>query len=242
MALLSKLVSTIAAVEGIDEGQVTWVARHLREAGLITQAGRGRGAAHMTINDATNLLIGVNAAASAKEASEAVADFRMLVCTPRNFSGNLFEDIFIYGINLGDSLDMLIDKAIPDDLGNVDLRWRLFIASDYLDRLEAKPIALERWTEVYKDHGHYVDQIVKTEIVFDRQSRNVAVIFENTGLLWKDGPVAPPPEDEDQKADREIVNAIFHNNFVRSRRLGDRKDRVAISINTILAVGETLAA
>lgn len=77
MAVLSELVKSIAAVEGLEETQVAWVARHLREAGFIAQGGRGRGGAQMTTADATNLIIGLNAASSAKDAARAVSELRL---------------------------------------------------------------------------------------------------------------------------------------------------------------------
>src|SRR4051794_3656929 len=78
MALLSTIVTAVAQVEGMDEAQVGWIARHLREAGLISQAGRGRGAAHMTTRDAAILLIGANTASSAKDAAASTQLYRSL--------------------------------------------------------------------------------------------------------------------------------------------------------------------
>jgi hypothetical protein len=75
MALLSTMVKAVAEIEGLDETQVGWIARYLREAGLISQAGRGRGAARMSAKDAANLLIAVNGSASAKDAVKTVSKF-----------------------------------------------------------------------------------------------------------------------------------------------------------------------
>lgn len=72
MATLSVLVKAIAAVQGLDENQVLWIARYLREDGLISQGGRGRGGAQMTALDAANLLIGVNSPGSAKQSAALV--------------------------------------------------------------------------------------------------------------------------------------------------------------------------
>src|SRR5689334_4728902 len=79
MVRLSDLVATIARVEGLPEPGVAQIARHVREAGLVSQSGRGLSAARMTIPDAANLLIAVNAAPMAKDAPRAVARYRGMV-------------------------------------------------------------------------------------------------------------------------------------------------------------------
>src|ERR1700722_4299287 len=78
MGTLSHLVETIAAVEGIDPATVALIARHIREANLISTGGRGPSAARMTITDAANLLIGVNATRIAAEAAQVVRTLRSL--------------------------------------------------------------------------------------------------------------------------------------------------------------------
>lgn len=78
MALLSDLVKIVAAVEGLEEVSVGIFARHAREAGLITQGGRGRSAAKMTTRDAANLLLAVNGCALAKDISDIVPRLRAL--------------------------------------------------------------------------------------------------------------------------------------------------------------------
>ncbi|MCJ2039310.1 hypothetical protein MKK55_10215 [Methylobacterium sp. J-059] len=75
MATLSELVKVIAAAQGLDENQVLWIARYLREDGLITKGGRGRGGARMGVGDAANLLIGVNAPGGAKQSADLVRIF-----------------------------------------------------------------------------------------------------------------------------------------------------------------------
>jgi hypothetical protein len=78
MANLSDLARTIAEVEGIDEATVSLIARYVREDGLIATQGRGLSAAQMTLADATNLLIGVNATSVAASAPQAVRAYRRL--------------------------------------------------------------------------------------------------------------------------------------------------------------------
>ena len=79
MPKLSDLVHDIAVVFRIDEKTVATYARHLREAGLLSQGGRGRHAANATALDAARLLIAMSVPGHAKDSPEAVADFGGLV-------------------------------------------------------------------------------------------------------------------------------------------------------------------
>lgn len=129
MALLSALVKAIADVEGLDEVQVGWIARHLREAGLISQAGRGRGAARMTARDAVNLLIAVNGSSGAKQAVDAVKSFSDLILVSNgDFIGNdnwvadldVNDDIeraFTKGTSLPSSIEAILLAHIPNNDG-----------------------------------------------------------------------------------------------------------------------------
>src|SRR3712207_5289130 len=76
MALLSHLVQALATVEELDPVNVRFYARSLRENGLISQRGRGRGAAQMTTSDAANLIIGVNASALAIDVGKVTPEYR----------------------------------------------------------------------------------------------------------------------------------------------------------------------
>ncbi len=106
MALLSTLVERIADVEGMDKAQASGIARYLREAGYISQAGRGRGAAHMTARDAAHLLIGLNASKTAKDSPEELKYYCSL--TNRwNFVSNL-DGICVRGNNLVDDFEKII--------------------------------------------------------------------------------------------------------------------------------------
>jgi hypothetical protein len=78
VALLSDLVNAVAAVEGLDQVSVGIIARAAREAGLISQKGRGRGAAQMHTRDAANLLIAVNGSSLAKDVRDKVPLLRGL--------------------------------------------------------------------------------------------------------------------------------------------------------------------
>jgi hypothetical protein len=79
MATLSDLVLAVARVEGVDPATVNLIARIVREAGLIATGGRGPSAAQMGLSDASNLLIGVNAAKRANDAARVVAEYSRMV-------------------------------------------------------------------------------------------------------------------------------------------------------------------
>jgi hypothetical protein len=78
MATLSDLVTALAGVTGLPESMVFAYGRFARQAGLISQKGRGRSAASMTLTDAANLLIAVAATGVTREAGTAVEAFRSL--------------------------------------------------------------------------------------------------------------------------------------------------------------------
>jgi hypothetical protein len=76
MATLSDLVSALSNVTGLPEATVFAYGRFAREAGLIAQKGRGRGAAIMQASDAANLLIGVGGTDVTREAALAIRSYR----------------------------------------------------------------------------------------------------------------------------------------------------------------------
>jgi hypothetical protein len=78
MATLSDLVTAVAGVIGLPEATVFAYGRFARQAGLISQKGRGRSAASMSVADATNLLIAVCATGVTREAGAAIKTFRSL--------------------------------------------------------------------------------------------------------------------------------------------------------------------
>jgi hypothetical protein len=99
MATLGELVEIIARYEGLDPATVRLIARHVREAGLITTGGRGPSAAQMNFADAANLLIAVNASVVAREAPEIVREYRRLKAWTSDRTLGEF----------GDALEKLID-------------------------------------------------------------------------------------------------------------------------------------
>ncbi|NLH81778.1 MAG: hypothetical protein GX458_13150, partial [Phyllobacteriaceae bacterium] len=73
MARLPTLVSIIADRDNREHTTIDQMARFIREAGFISTTKRGKGASEMTAKDAANLLIGVTATESPKNAAIEVA-------------------------------------------------------------------------------------------------------------------------------------------------------------------------
>jgi len=63
----TQLSECIARATGVPEATVLLHMRNVREAGILTQGGRGRSAARMTTRDAANLLIAVAGASAVKD-------------------------------------------------------------------------------------------------------------------------------------------------------------------------------
>jgi len=76
MATLSQLVGALARVSNVPEATIFAYGRFAREAGLIAQKGRGRGAAIMSASDAANLLIAVGGTDVTREAAPAIHEYR----------------------------------------------------------------------------------------------------------------------------------------------------------------------
>ncbi len=104
---LNDLVAIIARTEGISETLVAKQARLLREAGLVSRSGHDKAAAHMSIADATNLLIAVNAtSAAAEHAPKAIAWYRTAI------NGMRSPDRAVLGENV-------VEQAVLDKLAFV---------------------------------------------------------------------------------------------------------------------------
>src|SRR4051794_19773056 len=78
MALISDLATELSVVTGIPRETVSGVSRYLREAGLLSQKGRGRGAARATALDTARLCIALMVGGKAKNAPTVVSDFGAL--------------------------------------------------------------------------------------------------------------------------------------------------------------------
>lgn len=86
MAVVTELVDAVAALTGREEASVRLFARTLREAGLMTQGGRGRSAPHMTSLDAARLLIGimVGSPTRAVELCQEIGKLQLVTFTERD--------------------------------------------------------------------------------------------------------------------------------------------------------------
>lgn len=87
MALLSELVTTCEAQRLDTRATLGVFARRLREAGRLSQFGRGRGAAHMTYLDAARFLIACAATDHPERAADAEFQFSNAVFSPSGMQG-----------------------------------------------------------------------------------------------------------------------------------------------------------
>jgi|GEM_PF-4905453 len=83
MPKLSDLNEALAKAFGMSENAITQFTRRAREAGLISQAGRGPGGAEMTLTDAVNGIIAVAGSEYAKDSAETITACRKLVLIDR---------------------------------------------------------------------------------------------------------------------------------------------------------------
>jgi|tagenome__1003787_1003787.scaffolds.fasta_scaffold19946965_1 hypothetical protein len=226
MALLSTLVKVIADVGGMDEAFVSGIARYLREAGLISQAGRGRGAAHMTARDASNAIIGVNACSMAKDAPTAVSIYgalRALKPSIQPEEGTL-HTICTEGINFGEALELLVRAHVPDQNGLLPIDGELFGEVD--------------WPEGSPEYDRTVQEIEKQiafEIEFIRPSSEASI------RVYQVAARATVQADLTEPEDRLIAAARFSARKAQGHKLGDRRDQTTITRRTLLAVGQVLA-
>lgn len=229
MALLSTLVKAIADVEGIDEVQVGWVARHLREAGHISQAGRGRGAAQMSSSDAANLLIGVNAATGAKNGAEAVSLYRSLPCGKANLlKETRLSEAFKLGQDFGRSLEVLLELSRPADSGFSELVRCVFAGSHFFGSVSA-----DRFDALLIEESAKMEKTFSSEITFSRPYPNVSVLISDN--VAKDVLGRSILDEEDPIAEIE-----FWDRASKWPLDADRDERVRISLKTVIKVGNVL--
>jgi hypothetical protein len=78
VATLNELTETLAYATGLQRATAFAYGRFAREAGLISQKGRGTNAALMTFRDAANLLLAVGGTSTTREAGETIKAFSAL--------------------------------------------------------------------------------------------------------------------------------------------------------------------
>ncbi|WLC19330.1 hypothetical protein [Bradyrhizobium diazoefficiens] len=116
MALLSELVALCEACE-LDSGATLNVfARRLREAGRVSKAGRGRGAAHMTFLDAARFLIACAATDHPEQAADAELQFSNAVWSDgevyETSDGGVQETTFHLDATSAPTLDVALAKVL----------------------------------------------------------------------------------------------------------------------------------
>jgi hypothetical protein len=229
MALLSALVKAIAEVEGIDEVQVGWVARHLREAGQISQAGRGRGAAHMSSADAASLLIGVNTATNAKNGAETVRLYRNLPCGKSNVLGKTkISSVFQIGKSFGEVFEQLIDLARIDNGAGSELERSVFRSSFYF-----RCVSDAEFDDFFQKHVDSLGEKISSEITFHRPYPNVSVLIaDNVAKDVRGNSIL----DEEEP----IAEVEFWDHKAKWPTGADRDERIRISLKTLITVGNVL--
>lgn len=125
MALLSDLVAICAEHRVDTEATLNLFARRLREAGRVSKAGRGRGAAKMTFLDASRFLIACAATDHPERAADAEATFSTLVNNARESSSGRGKEHDGDRSLLEDSLTTLLG-SIADGSFDAALRKRGF--------------------------------------------------------------------------------------------------------------------
>jgi hypothetical protein len=143
MATLKELFEVLASVEGIDPERVGAIARAVREAALITTGGRGNSAAQMNEQDASNLIIAVNVAETARSAPDIV-----LRCRALRRSGKKAE----FGRVLDGMVSAAATQCLPDYLACLGLgpsremaNWKSVVSGNFEMKIEfmrARPLVV----------------------------------------------------------------------------------------------------
>jgi hypothetical protein len=220
MATLSQLVNTVAKCEGMDPATVSLIARGVREARLITTGGRGLSAAKMTVADAANLLIAVNATVSAREAPQTVRNYRRLetVAWFRR-DGKV---VHAERTQLGDAIEHLIEAASIRTLKNyLTTTVPLLIAQEFhkerakIELIFHKPMPYAHLTiSALEGYSSWIGGLRPEDDDFDKSLDNVQQIEFKFNL----------PSDPVQRRAK--------------RHYGDRKDTTSIGYSTIRAISK----
>ena len=216
MASLSELVEIIARVEGMEPATVGLIARNVRETGLISEKGRGRSAAKMTLTDAANLLIAVNATVTVRESAQTLQIYRQLETVTTGFVGN---DQRMVGerVQLGRALEYLIEAA----------------SNGIFERFFSTTVPSLISTDFRKEQ-------VDIELVFYKpQPYAQLIIYARSGYVVGSRRI---DVEAFKRATRIAFDFELPHQIKRGRRKynGDRKDATTIGFPTIRAVAKLL--
>lgn len=179
MAFFNDLVRAIAAIEGMEEMAVRGIGLSVRDAGHITKGGRGLSAAKMTVKDAANLLIGVNASLVARDAGEIIQRYRDAVVTDRlglmkHGAGAVFEATELHQ-SFGNFIEAMIEAHMQVD--DISAPIQNLIDVDF--------------SAAYKQASdNKITEKLRTEISFFKPEPGVDVYFvgdvigQKYGQLW----------------------------------------------------------
>jgi hypothetical protein len=218
MASLSELVEIIAQVEGMDPATVGLIARNVREAELISKKGRGRSAAKMTLTDAANLLIAVNATVTVRESAQTLRIYRRLETGTTGFLDN--NRAVHERVQLGRALEHLIEAA----------------SSGIFERFFLTTVPALIATDFRKEQ-------VDIEFLFYKPRPYVRLeIYARSGYVLS----SPPSYEALEEWERATKLAFYFELPDQIKRLrrqykGDRIDTASIGFRTIRAVAKLLS-
>jgi hypothetical protein len=211
MAVLSELAETIAEVEGMDSATVRLIARNLREAGLITTRGRGPSAAQMTLADAANLLIAVNASDAVRKAVQTVRTYRRL----EEYTAPLPKRPLTLGFALEQLLQAIPNKALP-------VRYGIGLVPAQVAEAFSK-------------------EQINTLVEFDRPFPAVSIAIYTMEWHGPTDDLKEQIRQRDERISFRFIPAHFHPPSPKSpplKNYGDRADTTTIGYPTIRAVGQ----
>lgn len=125
MATSTELTKRMASALGVPEPTVALQMRLIREAGMMTQGGRGRSAAHMTAGDAAALLIAVVGAISPKDSVEAVRSYGSIKVTTSELPPGSFPEFDALGEvhSFAEGIAAIIQASVSRDITEGDVRY-----------------------------------------------------------------------------------------------------------------------
>jgi hypothetical protein len=228
MATLTELVETIAAVEGIDTATVGLIARLVREGGLISTGGRGPSAARMSVTDAANLLIAVNATRHANEAVRAVTFYRPMV--PHEYVTPSDRRVVEQTGTLGEAIEQLIHAVAVRGLPHS------FIGRTVPELLR------------HSFSKGNINIFLRFTISYFAAVLRIETTTEGSSLAIPDSTVKPSPSpalsfnffpiSKALKSRPDLVGRISYQTFRDA--IGDRIEETTISHRTIVAVAKLI--